>query len=200
MLRIGLTGGIGSGKSTLGALFQGLGAAVLDADQIAKELTCPGQAAFDAILAHFGSDYLRDGQLDRSRLRQLIFEDVSQRLWLEGFLHPLIYEEMDRRAACLGDGAAYLIFMVPLILETGKKGWVDRLLVVDLDAKTQRERLMSRDGMDEALMDLILKTQCSREQRLMMADDVISNAGTLACLQLQAESLHLRYVLISKGC
>lgn len=198
MLRVGLTGGIGSGKTTLGACFADLGAPVLDADQISRDLTRPGEPALSVIVDHFGKELLREGHLDRRGLRQRVFENPEDRQWLESLLHPLIYEEMDRQAAGLGGISNYVLLMVPLILETGRKGWVDRLLVVDVAPEIQCERLRCRDGMSETLMAQMLASQLSRNERLGLADDVISNAGTLECLRMQAESLHLRYGLLGK--
>ncbi|CAL1239164.1 dephospho-CoA kinase [Candidatus Methylocalor cossyra] len=194
MLKIGLTGGIGCGKSTVAALFQALGVPVLDADQIARELVEPGQPALEAIVNHFGPGIVVAGKLDRARLRQLVFAAPEQRRWLESLLHPLIYAELERRLASLS--GPYCLLVIPLLLESGRRSFVDRVLVVDCPEPVQRQRVKSRDGMSDAEVDRLLAAQLGREERLRAADDVIENAGAPESLPPQVEQLHRAYLAL----
>lgn len=191
MLRIGLTGGIGSGKSTVADLFAAKGIPILDADVIARALVEPGQPLLAAIAAHFGDTVLREGQLDRARLREIVFNQPEDRAWLEGLLHPHVYVEMERRLA--GLAAPYALLVVPLLLETGRRDAVDRLLVVDCPVAVQRQRVKARDGFDDAAIDGILAAQATREARLAAADDVIENSTGRADLAAEVERLHGLY-------
>lgn len=192
MLRIGLTGGIGSGKSTVSGLFRTLGITVLDADDISRELTGPGGRALPAIREAFGASVFRDGMLDRPALRARIFTGAAERRKLEQILHPLVYLELDERAR--GVVAPYIVFCVPLLLESGRRTWVDRVLVVDVSPETQKERIRRRDGMDSGLIGNILASQLPRSARLEQADDVIGNDGGLDELDRQVGDLHRRYL------
>lgn len=193
MLIIGLTGGIGTGKSTVAGYFAQLGIPVIDADRIARELVIPGSPVLREIADAFGTELvLPDGNLDRPQLRQQIFSDPERRRQLEAILHPRIYAEMRRRMQTLH--AAYCILVIPLLLETGKTGLVDRILVVDAPEISQRERVISRDGMSEDILEAILRTQISRSERLRAADDIIVNNTDLADLRDQVATLHRRYL------
>lgn len=196
LLRIGLTGGIGSGKSTVARAFALRGVPVLDADEIARELVQPGTPAIGAIVAAFGSELLRGGQLDRVALRELIFRDDCKRLQLEAILHPLVYRELAFRAGQLSE--PYAILCIPLLLETGRRDFVDRVLVVDCPVATQIERVMRRDGSSEDTIRCIIARQASREERLAIADDVIVNDGDPAAVDRSVERLDATYRLLAQ--
>jgi dephospho-CoA kinase len=185
--RIGLTGGIGSGKSTVAALLAALGAVVIDTDAIARELTAPGGAALPPLAEAFGAGIVdHSGALDRAQMRALVFADAAQRRRLEGILHPLIGAECDRRA--LAAAAHPLVFDVPLLAEAGTR-WrqrVDRVLVVDCGEATQVQRVVQRSDWPEQTVRDVIAQQASRAQRRAVADAVIHNDG-LALPQLQAE-------------
>ncbi|MFO1299350.1 MAG: dephospho-CoA kinase [Burkholderiaceae bacterium] len=193
-LLIGLTGGIGSGKSTVADLFAARGAAIVDTDAIAHELTGPGGAAIAAIRAGFGERVIRaDGALDRDAMRERAFEDPAARRKLEAILHPMIRAESRRRLDA-AEGP-YAILVVPLLVESGDRaGGVDRILVVDCPVEVQVERVMRRSGLSRERVQTILAAQASREQRLAAADDVIDNGGAPAALDAQVEALHRRYL------
>jgi len=191
MLKVGLTGGIGCGKTTVAHLFAEKGVPVIDADQISHQLVEPGRQAFQAIVRHFGEDVLLDGRLNRRLLKKQVFSRTDEREWLENLLHPLIYQEMQRQMEALS--ATYCLLVVPLLLETGRRDFVDRLLVVDCPPEVQRQRIRIRDGLDDKAIDLILATQLSREQRLVVADDVVENVDELAVLRPQIDRLHHLY-------
>lgn len=196
MLKIGLTGGIGSGKSTVAACFAAYGVPVLDADLIARELVEPGQPALAAIAGHFGPAILDQGRLDRERLRARIFAEPQERRWLDALLHPMVYAEMRRRMEALA--APYCLLMVPLLLETGQRGLVDRLLVVDCPPDAQRLRVARRDSADPAQIERVLAAQASRAERLAAADDLIDNSGTEAELAAAVARLHRHYLSLSQ--
>jgi len=195
MLIIGLTGGIGSGKSTVAGYFAQQGIPVIDADQLARELVAPGSPALLEIASAFGPDILlADGSLDRPQLRRLAFADPSQRRRLEAILHPRIYAEMRHRSQALE--APYCIWVIPLLLETGKTALTDRVLVVDAPESVQRQRVLARAGMDEDTLEAILRSQVSRNERLHAADDVIVNDADLSHLQQQVTALHHQYLAL----
>jgi dephospho-CoA kinase len=198
MLVIGLTGGIGSGKSTAAEQFAKLGAAVIDTDLISHQLTANGQPALAAIAAQFGSQYLQaDGALDRSRLRALVFSDSAARKQLEAILHPRIREEVARMLQ-QPTAAPYHILVVPLLLETGAYGHlVNRVLVVDCPETLQIQRVMGRGTLSEAEVRAILRAQCKREERLARADDIIVNDSGLGNLQSQIADLHKKYIALA---
>lgn len=200
---VGLTGGIGSGKSAVGHLFAGHGIAVIDTDAIAHALTAPGGAAMPAIRAGFDAEVTgADGALDRAAMRALVFADPPARRRLEAILHPLISAESERqlRAATAGSGSPYAILMVPLLIESGDyRKRVDRIAVVDCAVATQIARVMSRNGLDRGEIERILAAQATRAERLAAADDVIDNDGEIAGLPLQIERLHRQYLVFS-GC
>ncbi|MBU1190718.1 MAG: dephospho-CoA kinase [Gammaproteobacteria bacterium] len=198
MLRIGLTGGIGSGKSTVAELFAARGVPVIDADVIARELVAPGQPALAAIVAAFGSEILNaEGALDRSRLRERVFSDAKQRLQLEAILHPRIRAEMTTRITTLN--APYVMLVIPLLFEAAQTDMVDRVLVVDVSPEVQRERVAARDALSQQQIEAILTAQLDREHRIERADDVIDNSGDLAALEQQVDTLHRRYLALAKA-
>lgn len=196
MLKIGLTGGIGSGKSTLAELFAAKGIPVLDADLIARDLVEPGQPCLEAITLRFGKELLKDGRLDRKRLREIVFAEPEQRRWLESLLHPMVYAEMQARIEKLS--APYCLLVIPLLLETGRRGFVDRLLVVDCPVEIQRRRVQLRDGCGAEEIERLLSSQISREERLAAADDIVENAGSAAELPGRVEQLHRRYLWLGR--
>jgi len=190
-LRIGLTGGIGSGKSTVGAMLASLGAVVIDTDLIARRLTLPGGAAIDAIRTAFGAAFIdASGALDRPRMRQAAFDDPATRARLEAILHPLIGVEVERQAG-LAAAAAVLVFDVPLLVESGRwRSRVDAVWVVDCDEAVQVARVATRPGWDEASARAVIAQQATRSARRAAADAVIHNQGiSLAELAAQVHSL-----------
>ena len=191
-LRIGLTGGIASGKSTVADMFAELGATVIDTDVIAREVVAPGEPALDQIRAEFGAGVIAgNGGLDRREMRRIVFADERARKRLEGILHPLIREETLRRAET-ADGV-YQLIVVPLLVESPLKDAVDRILVVDCDEDTQVERLMARDAESEEQARRMLSAQSTRAQRLAIADDVVRNDGDLVATRQQVAALHAKY-------
>ena len=199
-LSIGLTGGIGSGKSTVTALFAKLGAAIIDTDVISHALTAPGGAAMAPIAAHFGATMIQpDGSLNRARMRELVFSDPRARQQLEQILHPMIRAAAEEQAQALASSAPYLIFVVPLLVESGE--WaqrVDRVLLVDCDEDTQLARVMQRSGLgatqiSAAQAQAMLAAQASRSTRRAHADDVIDNHGDRAALDAQVARLDALY-------
>jgi dephospho-CoA kinase len=196
---VGLTGGIGSGKSAAADEFARLGAAVVDTDLIAHRLTGPGGAALPAIQRLFGEGFvLPSGAMDRKRMRERVFADAAARKSLESVLHPLIREESERQIAAAA--GAYVVHVVPLLVESGDfRRRVDRVLVVDCPEATQIARVRARSGLsgDEALA--IVRSQASRAERLAAADDVIDNGGTLEDLRRQVAALHAKYAAMAQN-
>jgi len=192
-LRIGLTGGIASGKSTVAARFVELGVPVIDADTAARAVVAPGETGYAQVIKRFGRGVLgADGALDRRALRDLVFADPAARQDLEAILHPLIRAEMERREhAALG---RYVVLDIPLLVEGGRRDQVDRVLVVDVEETAQLQRLMRRDASTEAQARAILAAQASRSDRLRVADDVLLNAGSIAELRAAVDRLHQRYL------
>ncbi len=192
-LRVGLTGGIASGKSTVADMFAALGAAVIDTDVIAREVVLPGRPALAEIRETFGETALAaDGSLDREAMRQLIFADDDARGRLEAILHPRIQEETRRQAAA-AEGA-YQLIVVPLLVESSLRGFVDRVLVVDCSEETQIRRLRARDTESVERARRMLAAQASRAERLAIADDVIDNDSDFDALRHQVEALHEKYL------
>jgi len=191
---VALTGGIASGKSAVSERFATLGANVVDADIVARELVAPGSPGLAEIAAAFGDDVLAaDGSLDRRMLRERVFEDDAARGRLNAILHPRIRVTLRERAAATRIGS-YALLVVPLLTENRDQyDWVDRVLVVDVPRSMQHARLVARDGITPALADAMLDAQATREQRLAIADDVIENAGTLTELDDAVRALHERY-------
>jgi dephospho-CoA kinase len=192
---IGLTGGIGSGKSAAAEHFARLGAAVVDTDAIAHELTAPGGAAIPAIVAAFGPDILTPaGALDRTKMRTLAFSDPEVKHRLEAILHPLIRQESDARCRAAAD-APYVVLVVPLLIEAGEdyRRRCQRIAVVDCPEEIQIARVRARSGLDEALIRRIMAQQASRAERLAAADHILDNGGDLARLHAQVEALDRIY-------
>jgi dephospho-CoA kinase len=191
--RVGLTGGIASGKTTVANLFAALGVAVVDTDLLAREVVAPGSAILEKITEHFGSTILQaDGSLDRSALRMQIFADAGQRRWLDQLMHPAIRELTDAR--CENANGPYSIVAIPLLVETSGAARFDRVLVVDCEPALQLARLQARDGITRAEAQKILDAQATPEARLAVANDVITNDGDIAHLRHQVEALHSRYL------
>ncbi len=191
-LVIGLTGGIGSGKSSVAAYFSELGVPVIDTDIIARQLVEPGRPGLRQIITCFGKQILNpDGTLDRTQLRKKVFSDPAERLKLEQILHPLIRAEMQRQIR--QTDARYYIVEIPLLLESGWRDEVDRVLVVDAPPSLQIERVIQRSGIDREEVERIIATQMERSKRIAAADDVILNEGSLADLKQQVARLRQRY-------
>lgn len=197
---VGLTGGIGSGKSTVAGLFQELGATVIDSDYISHSLTQAGGPAILPICAVFGEDYLDpNGALNRSRMRGTVFSDATARQRLEAILHPLIRAEMLHQAHAAAH-APYVLLVVPLLFEAKDyRSLVQRALVVDCPEEMQLARTMSRSGLTESAVRAIMAQQLTRAQRLSLADDVIHNDGDPGALRPQVAELHRSYLLRSSG-
>jgi dephospho-CoA kinase len=196
MLRIGLTGGIGSGKSTVCALFHELGAPIIDSDIIARALVAPGSMALEQIAECFGQQLLQeDGSLDRRQMRELVFSNQARREQLESILHPLIRQEMERQISRLN--APYIILAIPLLLEKGWQQQLDRVLVVDCSEELQRQRALKRDNSPVQTIDRIIASQIQRDARIAAADDLIDNSGSYEALRDQVETLHHRYLVLS---
>ncbi|MBV9576665.1 MAG: dephospho-CoA kinase [Gammaproteobacteria bacterium] len=193
MLVIGLTGGIGSGKSTVAELFRQHHVPIIDADVIAREVTQAGTPLLLQIAEHFGNEILlNNGSLDRAKLRQIIFHQPNQRLWLENLLHPIIREEMQQKINKLS--SPYCIAMIPLLLEVEFYSFINRILVIDAPEQLQIERTALRDKAQKSQIEIILKAQAKREYRLAHAQDIIINDGKIEDLIPQVEKLHQEYL------
>jgi dephospho-CoA kinase len=195
---IGLTGGIGSGKSAAAEEFARLGAAVVDTDEIARQLTAPGGAAMPHIKSLFGDAFVApSGAMDREAMRRRVFADPAAKQALERLLHPMIRAESERRIA--EARGPYVVHVVPLLIESPDyRSRVDRVLVVDAPEQTQVERVCARSGLDPAEVRTIMRSQAPRAQRLAAADDVIDNGGTLRALREQVAALHEKYLCLAK--
>lgn len=196
MLVIGLTGGIGSGKSTVANYFAHLGVTIIDADALAREVVEPDQAALKEITNYFGKQILdSSGRLNRGMLRQIVFADKDKKQWLETLLHPLIDTLMDQRIKeCT---SAYCILMSPLLIETAQIEKIDRLLVVDAPEELQLQRTISRDANTEATVKAIMASQSSRAARLQSADDILLNDRDIVSLEKNIVLLHQRYLVLA---
>lgn len=197
-LVVGLTGGIGSGKSAAAAMFGELGAGIVDTDAIAHELTGPLGAAMQAIRDDFGADYVApNGALDRARMRGRVFADPAAKRQLEGILHPLIRAEVLARVRSAA--APYLIVVIPLLFETGGyPGLIQRVAVVDCAEETQIARTMARGGLTRSEVEAILHTQASRDTRRAGAHDLLDNDGSLDSLRAQVAALHRLYLDLAR--
>ncbi|GJM12395.1 MAG: dephospho-CoA kinase [Pseudohongiella sp.] len=193
---VGLTGGIGSGKSAAARIFRESGVEVIDADALAREVVEPGRPALADIASHFGSEVIaEDGNLDRAALRTIVFSDPDQRLWLEDLLHPLIAELLENRLQAVN--SPYAILESPLLLETEQHKLADRVLVIDATEETQLARAMQRDGSNEEVIRSIIASQISRSDRSQRADDLVLNEGSLEELRLSIMALHRNYLEMS---
>ncbi len=196
-LRIGLTGGIASGKSTVAALFVALGVPVIDTDQIARDVVAAGTPLLGQLIERFGPQLLLpSGELDRRALRERVFADPAQRSALEALMHPAIMAELHRRAQTAG--GTYQILAIPLLVEHNLHSSVDRVLLIDCPEELQLRRVQIRDGVSLAQAQAVLAAQASRAERLSVADDVIVNEGDLGRLREQVEILHIRYGALAR--
>ncbi|WP_027794399.1 dephospho-CoA kinase [Paraburkholderia acidipaludis] len=200
MFSVGLTGGIGSGKSTVADLFAARGVPIVDTDVIAHQVTAPQGAAMEAIRKQFGPEFVApDGSMDRARMRALVFGDEAARKRLEAITHPLIRSETERES--LAASGPYVIVVVPLLVESGTwKARVDRVLDVDCSVETQIERVMRRNGFTREQVLAIIARQATRDARLAAADDVVVNNGaTLESLGRDVDALHARYLALAQS-
>lgn len=194
--RVGLTGGIASGKTEVTKRFAELGVPIIDTDQLARAVVLPGTPALQQITAHFGAEILNtDGTLDRRSLRKRVFDSDAERRFLESILHPAIRVEQERLAALVG--GPYQVHVAPLLVETSSMDFYDRVLVVDCPRELQRQRLMARDQISAELADRMLDAQATREQRLSAADDVLENSGMPGGLAQKVERLHEKYLKLA---
>ena len=197
ILRIGLTGGIASGKSTVAGLFAALEVPVIDTDKIARDVVEPGQPPLEKLVERFGAGILTpDGHLDRPKLREIVFSDPKARADLEALTHPAIGSAVQARAAVAG--GPYQILVIPLLVEKGYQKHLDRVLVVDCPEALQLQRLQARDGTSPTQARAILEAQASRAARLKAADDMIRNESDVAALRQQVQALHHRYLQLAQ--
>ncbi|SFG64035.1 dephospho-CoA kinase [Neptunomonas qingdaonensis] len=193
MLVVGLTGGIGSGKSAASAQFEALGRPIIDADIIAREVVEPGEAALTRIVEHFGPAILSDnGSLDRAHLRETVFSDTKSREWLEQLLHPIIRHRIMDKIDSYQGMSPFIILASPLLLETDQHKMVDHVVVIDLPENLQVERAASRDANNEEQIKRIMAAQLSRQARLDLADSVLENGSTLDNLKNQIKLLDIK--------
>jgi dephospho-CoA kinase len=196
-LRIGLTGGIASGKSTVAQRFMELGIPVIDADEAARAVVVPGKPGLALVIERFGNGVLAEnGELDRRALREQIFKDLGRRRELEAILHPLIRADMERNAD-VAEGP-YIVMAIPLLVEGDSRDRVDRILVVDADEAIQLQRLLARDSCSLEQAHAILASQASRSSRLALADDVLTNTRTVTDLRQGVDRLHARYLHLAE--
>lgn len=192
-LIVGLTGGIGSGKTAVSTLFEKSGIDVVDADLCSRRVVEKGQPALQAIEHHFGPGILNsDSTLNRAALREKIFADVKERLWLEQLLHPLIHQELETQLQ--KSSSAYTILVSPLLIEAGQNNLCQKIVVVDVPESLQIERTTQRDSNSRELVESIIATQAPRTKRLAMADEVIKNTGSLADLETKVLALHQKFL------
>ncbi|PXX89843.1 dephospho-CoA kinase [Marinobacter vulgaris] len=196
MAVVGLTGGIGSGKSTVARMFGALGVHWVDADDVAREVVEPGMPALEQIAEHFGRGILLpDGGLDRAALRGVVFDAPAERAWLEGVLHPVIREELVRQLHPADYALPYVLLVSPLLLETDQHQLVDKVVVVDVPVDVQIERTMARDDNARDQVQRIIDAQISREQRLQRADEVVDNNRPSAEVERRVEELHKQFMV-----
>ena len=194
---IGITGGIGSGKSAVTQRLEAHGITVVDADVVARQVVEPGRPALEAISARFGAEILNpDGSLDRAALRKIVFENPTEREWLEGITHPAIREEITRQLA--GATSPYVVLSSPLLLEAGQSDFADYVVVVDVPEAVQIMRTRARDNNDEALVRKIMAAQLPRDERIARGDEVINNGGSLEDLHQRVDALHQRLLARSQ--
>jgi dephospho-CoA kinase len=196
MFVLGLTGGIGSGKTAASDAFARLGITVVDADLAARLVVAPGAPALAAIRSHFGARLINaDGSLDRAALRAIVFADPAQRIWLEQLTHPLIREEIRRQIAA--SRSPYTLLASPLLFESRQHELVQRTLVIDVPESVQLARASTRDGVTPSQIAAIIQAQLPRAERLQRANDIIENSGDLAALEQQVAALHQRYLALA---
>ena len=192
-MRVAITGGIASGKTTVADLFARRGVPVIDTDLIARQVVEPGQPALAQVVSAFGPDILdTEGRLDRRRMRERIFADGNAKRQLESILHPAIRAEMERQSQVAG--GPYQVLVIPLLAEGGHRDHLDRVLLVDVSEELQIERVMLRDGVTREQAQASLSAQATRAQRLAMADDIVRNTGRLEELEVRVAELHEKYV------
>ena len=190
---IGLTGGIGSGKTAVSNCFQELGITIVDADLASRVVVEKGKPSLESIEEHFGSDILNEsGELDRGKLREIIFNSDSEKHWLESLLHPAIAKQIQNELS--SSKSPYTILVSPLLLETNQKDFCSKVLVVDVPVETQVSRTLARDGVSEEQINSIIDSQIDRNERLALADEVISNNGTIEDLEVAVRELHNKFL------
>jgi len=200
VLRVGLTGGIGSGKTTVSQRFEALGAPVIDTDVLARAVVEPGEPALERLVAVFGEDILRnDGRLNRERLREMAFADPAAKQKLESILHPAIHERLRSRLEELESrDVPYCVIVVPLLVETDFQELVDRVLVVEAQREQRIAWVMARNGMTRADVERIMDSQATSEERLRVAHDIIHNDGSVGELLDKVDRLHAKYLVVPK--
>jgi len=190
---VGLTGGIGSGKTAVSDLFQDLGITIVDADLASRVVVEKGREELNKIAEHFGEDILTsDGELDRAKLREVIFNSEEEKLWLESLLHPAIASQIQRELD--SSSSPYTILVSPLLLETNQKNFCSTVLVVDVPVETQIERTSKRDNVSEEQIKSIIASQIDRDSRLEQADEVILNDGSIQSLETKVQELHKKFI------
>ncbi len=190
---VGLTGGIGSGKTAVSDLFQDLGITIVDADLASRVVVEKGREELNKIAEHFGEDILTsDGELDRSKLREVIFNSEEEKLWLESLLHPAIASQIQKELD--SSSSPYTILVSPLLLETNQKNFCSTVLVVDVPVETQIERTSKRDNVSEEQIKSIIASQINRDSRLEQADEVILNDGSIESLESKVQELHKKFL------
>lgn len=198
ILKIGLTGGIGSGKSTVCEYFNKLGVPVIDADKIAYELVQPDKPAYIKIIELLGKQYIKDdGKLDRKKIRDYVFSDTGIKKQLEEIIHPLVFEEIEKNIALLD--YPYCIICIPLLVETNSQNTVDRILVVDIPEEIQLDRASTRDDTEKSEIIKIINSQEKRSKRLEVADEIIKNDGNKEKLREQVADLHKIYMKLAQN-
>jgi len=199
MFSVGLTGGIAAGKTTISNLFAELGVPVVDTDIISRKLLEPGELAYNQVCAHFGDSITGpNDEIDRAKLRKIVFTNPDEKIWLENILHPLIYQR-SHDAILEHTKASYVLVVIPLLFETNFQALVDRILVVDCPPEVQLERLVKRDHIDEPLALEMLAQQLSNSARLARAHDIVDNTANTTDLESQVEALHQLYLQLSSG-
>ena len=193
--RVGLTGGIGAGKSTVAAMFADLGVTVLDADRIATSLMLPGQAGYSALASVLPASCFYGGELDRAVLRSLLLDDEAVRRTVEAVLHPMVYAAL--ASAATDAPGRYCLMEIPLLQETAPAGFADRVLLVDADPEIQIQRVMKRSGWPRAQVESMMSLQQARGGRLEYADYIIDNGGSISALREQVAGLHAKYLYLS---
>lgn len=206
MFKLGLTGGIGSGKTMIADAFAAKGVELVDADLIARQVVEPGSSGLKAIVEHFGAGVLSQGQLDRKALRQIIFSEPEQKAWLEALLHPLIRSRIEsdlnrpttqNSEQSNSNSPPYRILVSPLLFETQQDRLVDRCLLVDCSEEQQLQRTMARDGSDQALVEKIMASQMARQEKIARADDILDNSRDKAMSLQQLDALHQYYLTLN---